>query len=240
MRRAISSAYHKGQTGKMHRGISGAGLAWHLSCSITQGIGWLAGFSATLRHGEGYGLSVERGGSMPDWTCRLCNNRVRERPRPPAYCPRCGVGNFAVAGERTRSESSGSSAPVLSPALQLGRFTVIPTVAPKAPQERRRARRVQPKTRLHVRICQIALLEAVDVSSVGLLVEHTFPLKLREHCEVELRRSGQTVRLRGEVVRSFVIRSEGSSGTLRYRTALRFPETPREIFGLLPELVEDS
>jgi hypothetical protein len=57
---------------------------------------------------------------------------------------------------------------------------------------------------------------------------------------VELRRSGQTVRLRGEVVRSFVIRSEGSSGTLRYRTALRFPETPREIFGLLPELVEDS
>jgi hypothetical protein len=91
-----------------------------------------------------------------------------------------------------------------------------------------------------VRLCQIALLEVVDVSSVGLLVEHTVPLKPRGHCEVELRRSGQMVRLRGEVVRSFVIRSEGTSGSLRYRTALQFLETPQEIFALVPELVEDS
>jgi hypothetical protein len=79
----------------------------------------------------------------------------------------------------------------------------------------------------------------VDVSSLGLLVEHTVPFTPREHCEVELRRSGQTVRLRGEVVRSFVIRREGSAGPLRYRTALQFLETPPEIFSLLPELVED-
>ena len=177
---------------------------------------------------------------MPDWICRLCNNRVRERTHPPEYCSRCGVGNFAIAAERPRAESSGSSAPGLSPALQLERLTVIPSVAPAPRRERRRARRVQPKTHLHVRLCQIALLEAVDVSSVGLLVEHSFPFKPRENCEVELRRSGQTVRLRGEVVRSFVVRRDGSTGSLRYRTALQFLETPQEIFSLLPELVEDS
>ena len=67
-----------------------------------------------------------------------------------------------------------------------------------------------------------------------------FPFKPRENCEVELSRSGQTVRLRGEVVRSFVVRHDGSTGSLRYRTALQFLETPQEIFSLLPELVEDS
>ena len=101
-------------------------------------------------------------------------------------------------------------------------------------------RRVRPKARLDVRLCQIAVLEAVDVSSVGLLVEHTTPFKPGMCCEVELRRSGQTVRLRGEVIRSFAVKSAGSSGRLRYRTALQFLETPQAIYGLLPELVEKS
>lgn len=183
---------------------------------------------------------------MPDWICRLCNNLVRERTRPPAYCPRCGVGNFAVVGERSeqrsRSESSGSNTPVPSPEVQLRRFTVTPDVAPAPRRERRRAKRVRPTARLDVCLYQITLLEALDVSSVGLLIEHTTTTPLRPGvcCEVELRRSGQTVRLRGEVVRSVTISSGGRSGGLRYRTALQFLETPQAIFALLPELVEGS
>jgi hypothetical protein len=173
---------------------------------------------------------------MPEWICRLCNNIVRERIHPPAYCTRCGVGNFAVLVER--SESSELRTPVPSPDLQLQRFAVTPKVAPGPPRERRRASRVRPKARLEVRICQIAVLEAADVSSLGLLVEHTTPFKPGMCCEVELRRSGQTVRLRGEVIRSFAIRSGKGSGSFRYRTALRFLETPQAIYGLLPELVE--
>ena len=180
---------------------------------------------------------------MPDWICRLCNNVVRERTHPPSYCPRCGVGNFAVAtgrsAPRSRSESYGSS-PTLSPALEVERFTVIPNVAPQPRRDRRRAKRVKPKTQLHVHICQVALLGVLDVSSVGLLVEHTFPFKPCERCEVELRRFGKTIRLSGEIVRSFAVRGQGNSGDLRYRTALQFFDTPQEIFSLLPELSEES
>ena len=177
---------------------------------------------------------------MPDWICRLCNNIVRERNYPPVYCPRCGVGGFAVASEPSCSESSGSRTTVLWPGLQLQRITVTPQVAPGPRRERRHARRIQPKARLDVRLCQIAILEAVDVSSVGLLVEHTTSFKPGMCCVVELRRSGQTVRLRGEVIRSFVVRSGRGSGSLRYRTALRFLETPQTICSLLPELVDRS
>jgi hypothetical protein len=175
---------------------------------------------------------------VPEWICRLCNNIVRGGIYPPAYCARCGVGSFAVLSERSRSVSSGSRTPALWPGLQLQRFTVTPKVAPGPPRERRRARRIQPKARLDVRLCQIAVLEAVDVSSVGLLVEHTTSFKPGMSCVVELRRSGQMVRLRGEVVRSFAVRSGRGSGSLRYRTALRFLETPQAIYGLLPELVD--
>ena len=181
---------------------------------------------------------------MPDWICRLCNNLVRGRTHAPTYCPRCGVGNFAIVGERsaarTRSESSGSNSPAPPPDLQLRHFAVTPNIAPAPRRERRRAKRVRPTAPLDVRLCQITLLEALDVSSVGLLVEHTAPFKPGECCEVELIRSGQTIRLRGEVVRSFAINSGGSSGTLRYRTALQFLETPPAIFGLLPELSDES
>ena len=178
---------------------------------------------------------------MPDWICRLCNNIVRARTRPPAYCPRCGVGNFAAAGER----SAGSSTPARSFDLQIKRVTVTPEAAPgkAAPgpgQERRRAKRVRAKAHLDVRLCQIALLEALDISSLGLLVEHTTPFKPGLCCEVELCRSGQTVRLRGEVVRSFAVSSGGNSAGLRYRTALQFLETPHAIFALLPELAEEA
>lgn len=173
---------------------------------------------------------------MRDWICRLCNNIVRGRTRPPAYCPRCGVGSFAVAGER----SAGSSTPAHLPDVQLQRFTVTPKAAPGPGRERRRARRVRAKAHLDVRLCRIALLEVLDISSVGLLVEHTTPFRPGLCCEVELCRSGQTVRLRGEVVRSFVISSGGNSARLRYHTALQFLETPHAIFALLPELAEES
>jgi hypothetical protein len=123
--------------------------------------------------------------------------------------------------------------------VQLKRFKVIPGAPIKPGRERRRAKRIRPKEDLKVRLCQIAPLEAVDISAIGLLVEHGTPFKPGSVCEVELGRSGQTVRLRGEVVRTFVSNGDGSHPGLRYRTAIQFLETPKGIFELLPELSEE-
>ncbi|MEK7204022.1 MAG: hypothetical protein AAB254_00815, partial [candidate division NC10 bacterium] len=74
---------------------------------------------------------------------------------------------------------------------------------------------------------------------IGLLIEHGTPFKPGSVCEVELGRSGQTIRLRGEVVRTFATNSSGSHPGIRYRTAVQFLETPPGIFDLLPELSEE-
>jgi hypothetical protein len=123
--------------------------------------------------------------------------------------------------------------------IQLRRFKVIPGAPTKPGRERRRAKRIRPKEDLKVRLCQIAPLETVDISAIGLLIEHGTAFKPGSVCEVELDRSGQTVRLRGKVVRTFVANGSGSHPGLRYRTALQFLETPKDIFDLLPELSEE-
>jgi hypothetical protein len=128
---------------------------------------------------------------------------------------------------------------VAFPDVELRRFEVISEKAPSPRRERRRAKRVRPKERLGVRLCQIAPLEAVDISALGLLIEHKSPFKPGCVCEVELSRSGQNVRLRGEVVRTFVANGGGSQAGLRYRSAVQFLETPPAIFELLPELCEE-
>jgi hypothetical protein len=178
---------------------------------------------------------------MKDWVCQFCANIVRGRAHPPAYCARCGLGRFHLLGAYT-AWPSGQNTPrgsALLDDLQIRRFAVIPPATTKPARERRRAKRIQPKEDLKVRLCQIAPLEAVNISAIGLLIEHQTSFKPGSVCEVELWRSGQAVRLRGEVVRSFVTNG-GESGGIRYRTALQFLETPPGIYALLPELPQES
>ncbi len=189
---------------------------------------------------------------MSNWICQYCTNVTRGRSRAPAYCSRCGHGNFQVEENGTGvflhgmkqiptgSPVPGTVSPVALPDLQLRRFTIVSNAPSQPRRERRRARRVRPKERLQVRLCQIAPLEAVDISAIGLLIEHTSPFRPGCVCEVELCRSSQKVRLRGEVVRTFVAAGGGSHGGVRYRSAVQFLETPAAIFDLLPELLEES
>jgi hypothetical protein len=128
---------------------------------------------------------------------------------------------------------------VAFPDVELRRFTVVSDAAPAPRRERRRGKRVRPKERLEVRLCQIAPLEAVDISAFGLLIEHKSPFRPGCVCEVELWRTGRKVHLRGEVVRTFVANGGGSQTGLRYRSAVQFLETPPAIFELLPELSEE-
>jgi len=178
---------------------------------------------------------------MKDWVCQFCANIVRGRAHPPAYCARCGLGRFHLLGAHTASPSGEGTlqgSPLLDD-VQLRRFKVIPGAPAKPGRERRRAKRIRPKEDLKVRLCQIAPLETVDISAIGLLIEHGTPFKPGSVCEVELGRSGHTVRLRGEVVRTFVANDGGRHPGIRYRTAVQFLETPKGIFDLLPELSEE-
>jgi hypothetical protein len=59
-------------------------------------------------------------------------------------------------------------------------------------------------------------------------------------CEVEIWRSELGLRLRAEVVRSVLTGgARGSSGGVRYQTAVRFLQTPPAIYTLVPELSEE-
>lgn len=95
------------------------------------------------------------------------------------------------------------------------------------------------KEPLGVRLGHIAPLEALEVSAIGVLVEYATAFKPGSLCDVELWRSDQTIRLRGEVVRSIVAGGGGSDTRIRYRAAVQFLETPQTIFALLPELSEE-
>ncbi len=114
---------------------------------------------------------------------------------------------------------------------------------PDAPEPRRGSRpakRIRPKEPLEVRFARTAPLEALDISVTGLLVEHAKPFTPGSICDVELWRSSLGIRLRGEVVRSFVSGvGRGSQNGIRYRTAVHFLETPQTLFMLLPELSEE-
>lgn len=187
---------------------------------------------------------------MADWLCEMCSNVVRGRPAPPSYCPRCGLGRFEQAAEKGRSgsrppnpqtpTSAESGAPAFPPDFRFRRLTAVLTVDAKPRPERRRARRVRPRARLEARLLRTAPLEVLNISAHGLLVEHSAPFKPGMPCEVELRRSGGAIRLRGEVVRSAVAIG-GEKGTgIRYCTAVQFLETPEAILAFLPELTEPS
>jgi hypothetical protein len=114
---------------------------------------------------------------------------------------------------------------------------MIPSEAPGPHERCRPAKRIRPKGPLEVRLARTASLEALDISATGLLVEYTRPFPPGSTCEVELWRFSQGIRLRAEVVRSFVSGGgKGSQTGIRYRTAVHFLETPPSIFVLIPEL----
>jgi len=170
---------------------------------------------------------------VSDWICGACGNVVQRRFRPPPYCPRCGIGRFEQGGGDPGTASAESH-----------RFPSEPTVtfdaAGEQRPERRRARRIRPKEPLGVRLGHITPLEALEVSAIGLVVEHATAFRPGALCDLELWRSDRTIRLRGEVVRSFVSPGRGGDTRIRYCAAVEFLETPPSIFALVPELSEES
>jgi hypothetical protein len=187
---------------------------------------------------------------MSDWVCQICANTVRARTRAPSYCQKCGLGIFSALEDPSTSPSRGDipvppnpSVPRSSPSAQVAEVPPqAPTAAPPTPEPPRgcrSARRIRPKEPLEVRFARTVPLEALDISTTGLLVEHARPFAPGSICEVELWRSSLGIRLRAEVVRSFVSGGgKGSHTGIRYRTAVHFLETPQTIFMLLPELSE--
>jgi hypothetical protein len=106
-------------------------------------------------------------------------------------------------------------------------------------RERRGAARVHPKEPVEVRLSWLGPLQALNISASGLLVEHTTPFKPGAVCDVQLCRTGRTIQLRGQVVRSAGATGDGASHpAIRYRTGVRFLEIPQSIFAFLPELSE--
>ncbi len=185
---------------------------------------------------------------LSDWTCQVCGNFVRGRAHPPSYCPKCCIGTFARAENSSpqplEGAPAGPSMPPLLTTLPPAPHTdselqplMIPPEAPGPPERCRPAKRIRPKGPLEVRLARTASLEALDISATGLLVEYARPFPPGSICEVELWRSSQGIRLRAEVVRSFVSGGgKGSQTGIRYRTAVHFLETPQSIFMLVPEL----
>ena len=189
---------------------------------------------------------------MTDWACRICGNTVRGKTHSPSYCPRCSIGTFEAVGVSLASAQQRvspipldptppRSKPVAPPAEVEHRRVTNTPAAPEPPPPCRPAKRIRPKDPLEVRLARITPLQALDISATGLLVEHARPFAPGSICEVELWRSSLGIRLRAEVVRSFVSGGgRGSQTGLRYRTAVHFLDTPRSIFMLLPELSEEA
>jgi len=185
---------------------------------------------------------------MTDWVCQICAKTVLGRTRAPSYCPKCGLGIFSAIEDPLTSPSRADiPVPPDSPSLRSSPSAPLADVPPQAltatpatpepPPKCRPAKRIQPKQPLEVRFARTVPLEALDISTTGLLVEHARPFAPGSICEVELWRSSLGVRLRAEVVRSFVSGGgKGSQTGIRYRTAVHFLETPQTIFMLLPEL----
>lgn len=153
---------------------------------------------------------------------------AEQRSRPQAFAPPSTPG-FPGAQK--------NAAPLRD--SPLGWRTVIAAL-PRRYGERRRAKRVRPNEPLEVRVFCYAHMTVLNISANGLLFEHTAPFPPGVVCQLELERSGQRIRLRGEVVRSFVAAIRGGDGTIQYRTAVQLQETFPPLFALLPELSEDS
>jgi hypothetical protein len=155
-------------------------------------------------------------------------DEAEERSRPQASPPPSTPGSPGTQK---------NAAPLLD--SRLGQPTVI-AAPPRRSRERRRAKRVRPNEPLQVRVFCYANVTVLNISAIGLLFEHTAPFPPGLGCQLELERSGQRIRLRGEVVRSFVAAIRGSDGTIQYRTAVRLQETYPPLLALLPELRGDS
>ena len=111
---------------------------------------------------------------------------------------------------------------------------------PRRYGERRRAKRVRPYKPLIVHVFCYAHLPVLNISATGFLFEHTAQFRPGVVCQLELERSGQRIRLCGEVVRSFVAAIREGDGAIQYRTAVQLQETSPPLFALLPELSQDS
>ncbi len=144
---------------------------------------------------------------------------------------------FAPASMPGFPEAQKNAAPLL--ASPLGRSTVIAAL-PRRSGERRRAKRVRPNEPLKVRVFCYAHMTVLNISANGLLFEHTAPFPPGLPCQLELERSGQRIRVRGEVVRSYVAAINDGHCAIQYRTAVQFQETFPPLFALLPELSEGS
>jgi hypothetical protein len=179
---------------------------------------------------------------MSDWFCQACGNRIRGRAQLPAYCPRCGLNKFLrisgpaasqVPGPGKDTQTLGTSAPPSDTSLR----SPAPLSTASGPhRDRRSAKRVEPKEPLEVRLSWYGPLHALDISASGLLVEHSRPFTPGTVFDVHLCRAGRRIQLRGQVVRSSGTAGGGSPSAIRYRTGVRFLETPQAIFAFLPEL----
>ncbi len=155
-------------------------------------------------------------------------DEAEQRARPQAVAPASTPGF---------PETQENAAPLLDSTL--GRTTVIAAL-PRRSGERRRAKRVRPNEPLKVRVFCYAHMTVLNISANGLLFEHTAPFPPGAVCQLELERSGQRIRLCGEVVRSYVAAISGTHCTIQYRTAVQLQETSPPLFALLPEISEGS
>ncbi len=191
---------------------------------------------------------------MSDYVCRFCGHVVRGRARPPAYCPKCNLTFFVQLHASTEvgvppPPSPSPAAPPSQPETaesvsqepmddsQLRRLLSSPTVKASR-KERRAARRVQPSPPLELLLPRHVPIPVLDISTMGVLIEHESAFRFGETFDAEFRRAGRKVSLRAEVVRSAVSLVKSSSGSaIRYRTAFKFLDPPLPVLlALLPEL----
>lgn len=163
----------------------------------------------------------------------------------PAYCPRCGSSKLermsgpAASPAGSTAEALQQSRTFPAPSNNPLRRITTPLAGSGPHRERRGAKRVRPKEPVDVRLSWRGPLQALDISATGLLVEHSAPFTPGAVCDVQLCRTGRTIRLRGQVVRSAWAAGEGGSvAGIRYRTGVQFLEIPQGILGFLPELSE--
>ncbi len=171
---------------------------------------------------------------MSDWVCRFCGTIVRGRINVPHYCVKCGPGKFEhlVSGHEQSSPRNGSAAPAAVTSAPL------PTVY-MSRAESRTAKRIKPSEALLVHLSWVGPLRVVNISATGVLLEHTEPFRPGSIYDVELRRCGQAIRLRGRVVRCVATApSGGSRAALRYCSGVHFLEAPPDLLSFLPELSE--
>ncbi len=161
----------------------------------------------------------------------------------PAYCPRCGSSRLermtrpAASPTGSTAEALQQSSAYAAPSNNPLRRITNPLAGSRRHGERRGAERVRLKEAVEVRLSWHGPLRALDISATGLLVEHSAPFTPGSVCDVQLCRTGRTIRLRGQVVRSsWAAGEDGSVKGIRYRTGVQFLEIPQGMFGFLPEL----